>query len=214
MSDKKGFYDGAAKGGDTGFRRTWNKDEYAQKAREREESSRGGKLKDKDAPKQPETLLQQRESTIDFSTAVNRTTVVQSTGSAADQPGFFCAVCNIVCKDNINYLDHLNGFKHLKNLGQSGKVERSTADQVKARLAALTKKRKDPEPELDLAARVKKAVDEEEAAKKAKKEEKKRKKEEKSKAESGGAAGSGGIGGMDPEMAAMMGFSGFSTSKK
>ncbi|ORY36363.1 hypothetical protein BCR33DRAFT_722167 [Rhizoclosmatium globosum] len=216
---KKGFYDGAAPGGDTGFRRTWDKDEYAKKAREREENARtGGKnhqqQKDKEANKEPEKLLTQRDAVIDFAAAVNKTHLVQATGAGPEQPqpGFYCAACNIVCKDNVNYLDHLNGYKHLKNVGSSTKVERSTADQVKARLEALTKKRKEPEAEFNLAARVKSAKDAEEEAKKAKKEEKKRKKEEKSKKEESTAIAE--FGGMDPDMAAMMGFGGFGSSKK
>ncbi|KAJ3026474.1 UNVERIFIED_CONTAM: zinc finger, matrin-type 2 [Siphonaria sp. JEL0065] len=225
----KSFYAGAAPGGDTGFRKTWDKDEYAKKAREREESmlllfsliectqvlmgyidARSGK-KDKkdDDKKEPESLLKQREGTIDFKSVVNKTQMVNATGGPAGQPGFYCEACNIVCKDNVNWLDHLNGFKHLKNIGQSTKVEKSTAEQVAARIAMLTKKRKEPAKEYDLAAQVKKGQDEEEAAKLAKKESKKRKKEEKSKAQTEAASE-----GVDADMAAMMGFGGFGTSKK
>ncbi|KAJ3133276.1 hypothetical protein HK100_004537 [Physocladia obscura] len=207
QKDKKGFYTDAAKGGDTGFRRTWDKAEYSQKAREREENASKNLRSNKDHKNDaPEQLLKQREGAIDFEAKINKTVVVQS-GSADHQPGFFCSICNILCKDNINYLDHLNGVKHQRNLGQSMKVERSTADQVKARIEALTKKRKDPEPELNLAARVKLAVDTEEAAKKAKKEEKKRKKEAKIAATDADSV-------VDPDMTAMMGFGGFGSSKK
>ncbi|KAJ3400495.1 hypothetical protein CcCBS67573_g06077 [Chytriomyces confervae] len=207
MSNNSSFYAGTAPGGDTGFRRTWDRDEYLQKAKERAE--KGDPRKKDTKSDEPTQLLTQREGHIDFDALVNKTAVVSDAPGEQKQPGFFCAACNIVCKDNINYLDHLNGFKHQRNMGMSMKVERSTAEQVKARIALLTKKRKNPEPELNLAERVKVAVDAEEATKQSKKEDKKKKKEEKVRKEEADQANK-----MDPEMAAMMGFSGFGSSKK
>ncbi|KAI9350130.1 hypothetical protein BDR26DRAFT_851896 [Obelidium mucronatum] len=204
----KSFYAGAAPGGDTGFRKTWDKDEYAKKAREREENA-GKKSKKDEKAKEPESLLKQREGAIDFSATVNKTQMVNAQGGAAGQGGFFCEACNITCKDNINWLDHLNGNKHLKNIGQSNKVARSTAEEVAARIALLTKKRKEPVQEFNLEERVTRAQEEEAAAKAARKEEKRRRKEEKKQEKQDAAQQEA-----DVDVASLMGFGGFGTSKK
>jgi len=47
---------------------------------------------------------------------------------------FYCSKCECAIKDSSNYLDHINGKKHLRLLGMSLRPERSTLDQVKERL--------------------------------------------------------------------------------
>ncbi|KAJ3143835.1 DEAD H (Asp-Glu-Ala-Asp His) box helicase 11, partial [Irineochytrium annulatum] len=182
----KGVYGTA---GDTGFRRKWDRNEYAQKAAEREERAHpesNNKRKRDEEPPEPKALLKARDAPVDFTKNLNKVQVVQTAaGGVAGQPGFACEVCNIVCKDSVNYLDHINGRMHLKNMGMSMKVEKSTAEQVKAKLEALAKK-KEAGPVVDLKARVKQALEKEEEEKRAKKEDKKskkkRKKEEQEKA--------------------------------
>lgn len=215
------------KKGDTNFRRTWDKNEYKQKAHERElenrerdeneERRRQGKPPlrrtdplDQDATSEKRTLLKQRDEKIDFSTVINTTQVVQAT-AGVKQAGFECKVCGIVVKDNANYLDHVNGWKHQRNLGMSMKVERSTAEQVKARLESISKRKAEPDPIIDLEARTKKAKEDEDELKRRRKEAKKKKKQEKSDAAN---AVDEPVGEIDPDMAAMMGFSGFGGMKK
>lgn len=53
-------------------------------------------------------------------------------------------------KDSINFLDHINGKKHQRNLGMSMKVERSSLDQVKARFQTNKKKMEEKEKEYNL----------------------------------------------------------------
>ncbi|KAJ1563427.1 hypothetical protein HK405_002069, partial [Cladochytrium tenue] len=170
--------------GDTNFRRTWDLDEFRRRANERELAARDEDknderrklglraIKKKDEEVEERTLLKQREDEIDFSKVVNTTQVINA--SSGEQAGFFCKVCNTVAKDNASYLDHINGRKHQRNLGMSMKVEKSTAEQVKARLETLNKRKAE-----GLEARIKKAKEEEEEAKRRKKEEKRKKKQTK-----------------------------------
>ncbi|KAJ3193312.1 zinc finger, matrin-type 2 [Entophlyctis luteolus] len=296
-NNKKSFYDtGNSKpaapgtgtgagpgGGDTGFRRTWDKDEYARKAHEREgtgsfvvaprrgpktttearrshAASRNGQqpLPPPSAAGAPQAPLRHRDAPVDFTKNLNKTTVVQTAAAASTaatpaaavsiipalaaanavpaaaaapvqtKPGFFCPLCNVTCMDNVNYLDHLNSAKHQRNLGMSMKVERSTADQVRKRIEELTRKRKEPVKELNLAERVQSSIDAEEAAKHARKAEKKRRKEEKRKEADahseavpistlGDANAPDGSTQPDQpliDVAAFMGFGGFGSSKK
>ncbi|KAI8818403.1 uncharacterized protein EV422DRAFT_185427 [Fimicolochytrium jonesii] len=212
---QRGVYESSA--GDTNFRRKWDREELAKRAAEREKSSgkgqkgnergrRGGNADDDDEDDEPveRGLLQAREGPIDLTSNLNKTQIVQASG--AQQPGFYCKVCDCTVKDSVNYLDHINGWKHQKNMGMSMNVERSTVDQVKARLEAL--KRKAAVPELDFDARIEKAKEEEEEAKRAKKREKKEKKKKQKSSASEEPVDP------DADMMALMGFGGFGTSKK
>ena len=89
------------------------------------------------------------------------------------------------------------------------KTERSTLDQVKARFAENKKKMQEKKQDYDLDERMRELKEEEERAKeyrRDRKQEKKRKVEEEEAQDD--------TDGMDPDMAAMMGFGGFGSSKK
>jgi U4/U6.U5 tri-snRNP component SNU23 len=120
--------------------------------------------------------------------------------------GYFCNVCDCVVKDSINFLDHINGKKHQRNLGMSMKVERSSIDQVRERFSKNKRKieEKKDTPEYDLDAQLKNMEKQDEERKlQTKMRKKKHHEEEGEPAES-----------FDDEMAKMMGFSGFGGSKK
>ncbi|MBN3297373.1 ZMAT2 protein, partial [Amia calva] len=92
-----------------------------------------------------------------------------------------------------------------RNLGMSMRVERSSLDQVKKRFEVNKKKMEEKQKEYDFEERMKELREEEEKAKAYKKEkqkEKKRKADDDLNFEE------------DDEMAAVMGFSGFGSSKK
>ncbi|KAF3967033.1 hypothetical protein CMV_008925 [Castanea mollissima] len=132
--------------------------------------------------------------------------VVTPVAPLSQQAGYYCSVCECVVKDSANFLDHINGKKHQRALGMSMRVERASVDQVKQRFEVL-KKRRVPGSftEQDLDERILKQQQEEEERKRQRREKKKEKKKEKLAEEETE---------MDPDVAEMMGFGGFRSSKK
>ncbi|GAB9466857.1 hypothetical protein Gpo141_00004222 [Globisporangium polare] len=152
--------------------------------------------------------------------------------------GYYCEVCECGLKDSVAYLDHINGKKHLRKLGYSMRVERSTVDQVKNRLQSAAKRKWDPIMTKKLDAmeeyekKLKAVEEEEQRVKKQKKEEKKtKKKHQNSSGDASGTMNSSSsiaetekpaegeseaavVDDAEAEMMAMMGFGGFGGSKK
>ena len=124
-------------------RRTWDKEEYAEKAEqlraeEEEEFKRltTGKKKSSshDQPPVQRELLTARDTRINLRTDVGRTGVVTDTTPLAQRGGFFCEVCDCLVKDSMNYLDHINGKKHQRAMGFSMRTERASLSKVQERL--------------------------------------------------------------------------------
>ncbi|KAJ3840284.1 hypothetical protein F5878DRAFT_78525 [Lentinula raphanica] len=224
MADKGGGAYGT-KAADTDFRKKWDKEEYAEKAKKRdleekermqenEERLKQGKRPRKgpkqDLPK-PTELMKQREGPLELDKNLNKTMVVQNPGGrGAGQPGFYCETCNRTYKDTTGYLDHINSRAHLRAIGQSTRLERSTLEQVRARIALLREKTKEAAnaKAYDFDQRLAEVKAKEAAIREEKKAAKKAQKE-KALAEQ--------LAANDPEtdeMAKMMGFGGFGSSKK
>ncbi|KAF8904443.1 hypothetical protein CPB84DRAFT_1677423 [Gymnopilus junonius] len=156
MADKGGAY--GSKAADTDFRKKWDKEVYAERAKrkdqeerermqENEERMKQGKRPRKgqkdDIPK-PTELMKQREAPLELDKNLGKTMVVQNlSGRGPGQPGFYCETCSKTYKDSVGYLDHINSRAHLRQLGQTTKVERSTLAQVQARIALLREKTKE-----------------------------------------------------------------------
>ncbi len=147
---------------------------------------------------------------MDLDSRLGKSTVVTKNDPSCAAGGYYCEACDCVVKDSINYLDHINGKKHQRNLGMSMKVERSSLDQVKARFQKVKERKLEAEAaeaKYNLESRVRDADEERRKYAEYKKENKKRKKASKAASTTEFE--------MDPDMAAVMGFSGFaSTSKK
>uniref|UniRef100_A0A1D1ZJV1 Zinc finger matrin-type protein 2 n=2 Tax=Anthurium amnicola TaxID=1678845 RepID=A0A1D1ZJV1_9ARAE len=197
-----------AGGVDNTFRRKWNREEYLERAREREkqeeEARFGHKAKSPPLQRKP---LKHRDYEVDLSSRLGKTQVVTPIAPLSQQAGYYCAVCECVVKDSANYLDHINGKKHQRALGMSMRVERASLQQVQERFEMLKKRKATSDfTEHDLDARILKQQQEEEERKKQRRERKKEKKKEKVADED--------VDEGDADVAAMMGFGGFRSSKK
>ncbi|KAF8838808.1 hypothetical protein BDN67DRAFT_933162 [Paxillus ammoniavirescens] len=225
MADKSGAY--ATKAGDTDFRKKWDKQEYAERAKkkddderermkENEERMKQGKAPRKgrkeDLPK-PTELMKRREHSLDLDKNLGKTMVVQNPGGRGPgQPGFYCETCNRTYKDTTGYLDHINGRAHLRKMGQTTRVERSTLAQVRARIAYLREKTKEASTakSFDFNKRLAEVKAKEAALRDEKKAQKQAQKEQ---ARIAALAKQNTMDG-DEEMTALMGFGGFGSTKK
>jgi U4/U6.U5 tri-snRNP component SNU23 len=201
-----------AAGVDNTARRKWDREEFAKRARERdeeEEEEETGRHRGKPrGPPVQRKPLKNRDYEVDLTSRLGKTQVVTPVAPLSQQAGYFCSVCECVVKDSANYLDHINGKKHQRALGMSMRVERASLQQVQERFESLKRKKGEggfTEEEFD--SRIQKQREEEEERKRGKREKKKEKKREKEGREELGD-------GLDSDIAAMMGFEGFASSKK
>ncbi|GAA6062682.1 hypothetical protein JCM10212_002505 [Sporobolomyces blumeae] len=211
---------GANSKSDTNFRKEWNQQEYEEKARQKdkeaheqallaEEYAKKGKKpprKKEDLPK-PTSAMQARDAPLDLSKNLNKTIIVDVGGASGQKgPGFYCDVCKRTCKDSARYLDHINGRGHLRRLGQTTKIAKTTLDDVRQKIAELREKtaHASEKKAYDFAQRIKEIQAEESKDRERQREAKRRKRdeerleEEKKRTE-----------GVDDQVAAMMGFAGF-----
>lgn len=190
---------------DTSFRKTWDRDEYAQKARDeetrRKEEGKAryeAKLLGKKwhAPVDASTLdtTTSRRSRLDVASMIGKTTIVPAgagTGKKGHGAGFYCSDCDLTFKDNLQLVEHFNSKQHLIATGQSGEVVQAGVEDVRARLRLLAHQKRVREEEdkrvwqLDLGERLRER--EEQDAKE--REEKRRKRNEKRRKGGGGENG-------------------------
>jgi len=151
-------------GGDH-FRRTWDNDEYEEKAKERLKEDLDfleGKTSSSREPPVQREKLKARDYAVDLQSRLGKSQVITKTTPLAEQGGYYCNVCDCVVKDSINFLDHINGKKHQRNMGMSMKIERSSLEQVKERFAMNKKKKEEDEKkkDYDFDSRIKELEDE------------------------------------------------------
>ncbi|CAI5710038.1 unnamed protein product [Peronospora farinosa] len=87
-------------------------------------------------------FLKARSAKVALENSVGTIKVIKS-DELSKHGGYYCEVCECGLKDSVAYLDHINGKKHLRKLGFSMRVERSTVDQVKNRLQSASKRKYD-----------------------------------------------------------------------
>ncbi|KKY18191.1 putative c2h2 finger domain-containing protein [Phaeomoniella chlamydospora] len=193
--DKKKSAYGSGAASDTSFRKTWDREEYARKAKEESETAKeeskaryeaklAGKKYHKHVDLSALDETSARGSRVDVASMVGKSTIVpmgNAIGKRGRGAGFYCEACDLTYKDNVQYIEHLNSKQHLIATGQSGEVKVATLEDVRERLALLIerKRRREEEDkkmaEIDLGARLK-TREEEEARER---EEKRRKRNEK-----------------------------------
>ncbi|TIA67723.1 hypothetical protein D6C76_08531 [Aureobasidium pullulans] len=194
MTDRKGAY-GGAPASDTSFRKTWDREEYAQKALDREsrikeegkakyEAAISGKKYHRRASTPPDARdTEARRTRLDVSAQIGKTMLVpagSAVGKRGKGAGFWCDACDLTFKDNLQFVEHLNSKQHLYATGQSGEVKRATLEDVVERLEWLKRKREEEKAKetVDLGTRLEVAREEEEkerAEKRRRRNEKRRK---------------------------------------
>ena len=137
---------------DTAFRKTWDKDEYAAKAKERETREKqegreryeakvaGKKYIPQRALDEATKATESRAQRLDVAANVGKMTLVPAgaaVGKRGRGAGFYCADCDLTFKDNLQLVEHLNSKQHLVALGESGEVRRATGEEVKERFTYL-----------------------------------------------------------------------------
>ncbi|OAQ35562.1 hypothetical protein K457DRAFT_144025 [Linnemannia elongata AG-77] len=173
---------------------------------ERRAKERAARDKEKAEEDEARALAEKSERLV-LESAIGKSQVVQG-GPNGRAPGFHCKICDCVLKDSTAYMDHKNGKKHLKNLGIDRKAVREDLNDVVAKLESMKRKAEVPKKDkYDLDATLEEVKRQEDRERAEKRERKKQKKNDK-KPDEGFDDG-----GMDPAMAAMMGFSGFGSSK-
>lgn len=236
MSKPSGGAYGAA-ADDTSFRKKYDVDEFAAKAKAREAAEREeakaryeAKLAGKKYYKPmtgEETRTQARTEALDLSSRVGTTRLVAAgsgVGRRGRGAGDYCEACDLNFRDNKQYLEHLNSMQHLRAIGETGEVRAASAEDVHRRIEEVWERRLELEREraTGLQERIKiheedEAREREERRKKRKEAEEKRRaereKEKSVKMEYGEDVRIEGEHDEDDMMAAM-GIAGFGTSKK
>lgn len=185
-------------------RRKWDRTQYERLAQDRVRNISKDPEKDEDGQPISRELLKRRDYKVDLDSKLGKSVVISKTTPSSQSGGYYCNVCDCVVKDSINFLDHINGKKHQRNLGMSMKVERSSLEQVRERFQQNKKKLDTKPKEYVLESRVKTLDEAQERYKEHLKETKKKRKHD--EAFDGNE--------MDPDFAAVMGFAGFGGGKK
>lgn len=191
MAERKGAYGGST-GGDTAFRRTWDREEYAAKAAERERKAKeegkaryeaklaGKKYHPRASTPDDAKDTEARKARLNVADQIGKTQLVAAGATQSKRgksAGFYCDACDLTFKDNLAFVEHLNSKEHLINTGESGEVRRATLEEVMERFDYLKRKRDEEKARetVDLASRIELAQTEEERAR----EEKRRRRNEK-----------------------------------
>jgi U4/U6.U5 tri-snRNP component SNU23 len=152
MSNRTAGAYGSSTGGDTAFRKTWDRDEYAAKAVERDAKAReegklrheaklAGKKYHARATTPPDARdTEARKARLNVTDQIGKTQIVPagaSQGKRGKSAGFYCEDCDLTFKDNLQFVEHLNSKQHLVATGESGEVKRAGLKEVRERFEWL-----------------------------------------------------------------------------
>lgn len=154
MSSNKGSAYGDGKASDTSFRKNFDLDAAAEKAKVREAEEKAeakaryeAKLAGKKYYKPltgDETLTTARSRALDFSAQVGKTQLVPAGGAVGKRgrgAGIYCEACDLTFKDNLQWVDHVNSVQHLRATGQTSQVRKASAEEVHRRIDELWEKK-------------------------------------------------------------------------
>jgi len=116
-------------------RRVWDREEYAQKAADREAAQRITELPKRPSEKRKD-LEVTRENNLDsvYAEHIGKTVMFGGKGAVPKDLGFYCKVCKCSMKDSTVYTAHMNGKKHQQMLGMSLRTTQATAKDVRERI--------------------------------------------------------------------------------
>lgn len=170
-------------------------------------------------------FLSAREEQLNLETNLNKRSLITEATPSGAHGGYHCPTCECTLKDSEAYLDHINGKRHQRKLGYSMRVEAASVEAVRARIDYWRQKHAQEKNNKDTAEARAEAVAEYEARIAKQEEEEQRRKRARKEKGKGGEGNSGAARDstappgteQDPDaaaMAAMMGFTGFSSSAK
>ncbi|KRY83920.1 Magnesium transporter protein 1 [Trichinella pseudospiralis] len=145
-------------------RRKWDKVEYERLARERleeEEESEKPNERFESREKKIREYLKPRDYKIDLDSKVGKSVVITKSTPASEAGGYYCNVCDCIVKDSINFLDHINGKKHQRNMGMSMRIKKSTLEDVRARFSAKKQEAEERKKSYDIEERLREIQEEE-----------------------------------------------------
>jgi U4/U6.U5 tri-snRNP component SNU23 len=168
MADRKKPTAGS---GDTDFRKTWDRSEYAARAADHEskqkeeskaryEAKLAGKKYHRRASTPPDARdTGARTSRLNVGDQVGKTMLVPAgaaVGKRGRGAGFYCEACDLTFKDNLQLVEHFNSKQHLMATGETGEVKVASLREVRERLRWLKRKREEERNEevIDLEGRL------------------------------------------------------------
>ncbi|KAF2277179.1 uncharacterized protein EI97DRAFT_312036 [Westerdykella ornata] len=147
-----------AAGGDTDFRRTFNREEAAARGAERERREReeakaryeaklqGKKYYRRESSPPDARPTEARTRRLDMASMVGKTMVVPAgaaVGRRGRGAGFYCEACDLTFKDNKAFIEHEISPQHLRAIGETGEVRVATLEEVRERLQMLAERKRE-----------------------------------------------------------------------
>jgi len=197
-----------------------------EEARARYEAKLAGKKYYKQATGD-ESFVSARRAALHVTSQIGKVQLVDPSagqGKRGRGAGFYCESCDLTFKDNKQLVDHLNTQQHLLAIGHTGKVQRATVEEVRARIMWHVDRQKEIAAEkmmtvddrVEASARVLEREREEKKTKRKQEQERKRAEKEEAAQKKMDYGDDVRVEGEHDEdvMMGQMGFTGFGTTKK